>query len=137
MRTIVTVFILGICVSTSAQKELPELKKLIDAIQKMYSVHFIYDSSLADTKPGGNIQNNITLSENLNNIFRKSNIKWEIQGEYVLLYRENRHTLSGYVCDDNGESLVNVTVYDLSTQSGTLTNEQGFFTLHFLKEYTK
>lgn len=129
MRTIVTVFILGICVSTSAQNELPELKRLIDAIQKMYSVHFIYDSSLADTKPGGNIQNNITLSENLNNIFRKSNIKWEIQDEYVLLYRENRHTLSGYVCDDNGESLVNVTVYDLSTQSGTLTNEQGFFSI--------
>lgn len=129
MRPIVTILIFSICINLSAQNELTGLKKLIDAIQNMYSVHFIYDSSLANTQPGGTVQKNCSLAENLNNIFRNTNIRWEIQGESVLLFRQDKHTFSGYVCDTNGETLVNVTVYDLNTQSGTLTNGQGFFSI--------
>lgn len=34
--------------------------------------------------------------------------------------------LSGYVCEDSGETLINVTVLDLNTLKGTLSNEHGF-----------
>ena len=37
--------------------------------------------------------------------------------------------MSGYIRDGNGESLINATVYDLTTGLGTTTNEYGFFSL--------
>ena len=31
--------------------------------------------------------------------------------------------------EDKGETLINVTIFDLNTQTGTLSNEQGFFSI--------
>ena len=41
----------------------------------------------------------------------------------------NNYTFSGYVCEDSGETLINVTVLDLNTLKGTLSNEHGFFSI--------
>ena len=46
-----------------------------------------------------------------------------------LLFRPNNYTFSGYVCEDSGETLINVTVLDLNTLKGTLSNEHGFFSI--------
>ncbi len=41
-----------------------------------------------------------------------------------------QNTISGYITDaDNGESLIGVTIYDETTQTGTITNAYGFYSL--------
>lgn len=47
----------------------------------------------------------------------------------VVVPVERTFTLSGYLRGDNGETLINATVYDLTTGVGTTTNEYGFFSL--------
>lgn len=39
------------------------------------------------------------------------------------------HTLSGYVRGADGETLINATVYDLTTRQGTMTNAYGYFSI--------
>ena len=82
-------------------------------------------------------------------LFGKTHILYNINANYVILKRkpvqqistsytninhkvqqvQRRHTLSGYVRDESGESLINATIYDLTDGIGTTTNEYGFFSL--------
>ena len=122
MKLTIIAIILCVSLGAKAQQDSTEMKKAIDAMQKMYSVHFVYDSSLANIKPKGIFQRSSSLPENLKRIFSGTGIRWEIQGEYVLLFRQNNYTFSGHICEDKGETLINVTIFDLNTQTGTLSN---------------
>ena len=114
MRTFFCAVLLCLHVAANASSESTEMKRAIDTMQEVYHVSFVYDSALADVTPSGRPLPDKTLAENLNIVFGGTGIKWEIKDEYVLLFRQNKYTFSGYVCQDNGESLINVTVYDLS-----------------------
>lgn len=98
-------------------------------MQGMYGVTFVYDSSLVTAKPQALPLTGNSLQENLKKIFDGTGIKWEIRNEYVLLCRPDHYTFSGYVCENSGETLINVTVLDLNTLKGTLSNEHGFFSI--------
>lgn len=130
MRIVLTLFLFCVCVSIKAQQQnMTEMKKAIDLMQRMYDITFVYDSSLVTAKPQAFPSAGNSLKENLERIFGGTDIKWEIRDEYVLLFRPNNYTFSGYVCEDSGETLINVTVLDLNTLKGTLSNEHGFFSI--------
>lgn len=129
MRTFFCAVLLCLHVAANASSESTEMKRAIDTMQEVYHVSFVYDSALADVMPAGRPLPDKTLTENLNIVLGGTGIKWEIKDEYVLLFRQNKYTFSGYVCRDNGESLINVTVYDKTTRTGTLTDEHGFFSI--------
>ena len=129
MRTFFCAVLLWLHVAANASSESTEMTRAIDTMQEVYHVSFVYDSALADVIPSGRPLPDKTLAENLNIVFGGTGIKWEIKDEYVLLFRQNKYTFSGYVCQDNGESLINVTVYDKTTRTGTLTDEHGFFSI--------
>lgn len=129
MRTFFCAVLLCLHVAANASSESTEMKRAIDTMQEVYHVSFVYDSALADVMPAGRPLPDKTLTENLNIVLGGTGIKWEIKDEYVLLFRQNKYTFSGYVCQDNGESLINVTVYDKTTRTGTLTDEHGFFSI--------
>lgn len=129
MRTFFCAVLLCLHVAANASSESTEMKRAIDTMQEVYHVSFVYDSALADVTPAGRPLPDKTLAENLNIVFGGTGIKWEIKDEYVLLFRQNKYTFSGYVCQNNGESLINVTVYDKTTRTGTLTDEHGFFSI--------
>ena len=43
---------------------------------------------------------------------------------------QNRHTISGYITNlENGEALIGVTILDLLSKKGTITNSYGFYSL--------
>lgn len=105
-------------------------------MQGMYGVTFVYDSSLVTAKPQALPLTGNSLQENLKRIFDGTGIKWEIRNEYVLLFRPDHYTFSGYVCENSGETLINVTVLDLNTLKGTLSNEHGFSALRCRKGNT-
>ncbi len=130
MRIVLTLFLFCVYVSIKAQQQnMTEMKKAIDLMQRMYDITFVYDSSLVTAKPQAFPSAGNSLKENLERIFGGTDIKWEIRDEYVLLFRPNNYTFSGYVCEDSGETLINVTVLDLNTLKGRLSNEHGFFSI--------
>lgn len=130
MRILLSLFLFCICMGFKAQQQdMTEMKKVIDLMQRRYDVTFVYESSIMTTKFQAFPLAGDSLKENLKRIFGGTGIKWEIRDEYVLLFRPNSYTFFGYVYEDSGETLINVTVFDLNTLNGTLTNEHGFFSI--------
>ncbi|MBR1401832.1 MAG: TonB-dependent receptor [Prevotella sp.] len=124
------------------------LKQQMEKLRKEKEVNFVYDSSLeqllvqqkaVDQTRGSN------LRETLQMLFKDTGIEWQLKGRYVTLRRQKReaptygqqqqaasvqqrHTLSGYVRDENGESLINATVMAHGA-GATTTNSYGFFSM--------
>ncbi|WP_246368661.1 TonB-dependent receptor domain-containing protein [Phocaeicola faecicola] len=106
------------------------VEETMEEIKKIYSISFIYDSSLkldkvySEEKPSM-----VNLENSLDMLFNNTGIKWEIKGDYVILKRVPSYTLSGYIYQENGETVINGTVWDITSNTGTLTNEHGFYSL--------
>lgn len=111
------------------------IKEQMEIIKKEHSVKFVYDASLKlDIPYSGKPLHGLTLEQSLKELFHGTGIAWEIKGKYVLLTRAKqkskaKYTLSGYVYDKDGETIINATVWDAASGVGTLTNEHGFFSL--------
>ena len=127
MRVLFSMLIVCIWLSAAAQSGQTEMSKAIGQIQQLYGMNFVYDASLTAVRPKQKPLPDKTLAENLRRVFGGTGIQWEIQDKYVLLLRPNLYTFSGYIRLENGESLINATVFDAGTQTGTLSNEHGFF----------
>jgi hypothetical protein len=120
-----------------------EIKKL----QKEKKIFVIYDSSIRlDTPYHGPSLKNMPVGKALDKLFRNTNIIWTRSGMNIILGRKpqkqskqqpktkvkkknapRKYTISGYIKNENGEPLVNATIYDKEEKQGTLTNEYGFF----------
>lgn len=111
------------------------LKEKIEMLQTQYGVNFVYDSSLRLDAPCGQgaSLDGLSLEKVLEQLLTPAGIAWKRQREYVMLYpaekKRAHYSVSGYVYQENGEPLINATVYDLFTGKGTLTNAYGFFSL--------
>ncbi len=100
------------------------IRQRIKELQKNPKIHIIYDSQLNLDAPA-------------------SNVKWIKKGHNIILVtqekkytpqsnekkKKTKYTLSGYVREENDEPLINATVIDKTSQSATMTNEHGFFSL--------
>ncbi|MCI1550046.1 MAG: carboxypeptidase-like regulatory domain-containing protein, partial [Prevotella sp.] len=120
-----------------------EIKKL----QKEKKIFVIYDSSIRlDTPYHGPSLKNMPVGKALDKLFRNTDITWTRSGMNIILGRKpqkqskqqpkakvkkknahGKYTISGYIKNENGEPLVNATIYDKEEKQGTLTNEYGFF----------
>ncbi len=129
MRVLFSMLIVCIWLSAAAQSGQTEMSKAIGQMQQLYGMNFVYDASLTAVRPKQKPLPDKTLAENLRRVFGGTGIQWEIQDKYVLLLRPNLYTFSGYIRLENGESLINATVFDAGTQTGTLSNEHGFFSM--------
>lgn len=106
------------------------LRRQIENVKQKYGVKFVYDSSIKlDTRYSGKPLGNGDLKNTLTELFRNTGLKWELNGNYVVILPQQRYTLSGYVTQNDGETVINATVWDLTSGIGTLTNEHGFYSL--------
>lgn len=106
------------------------LRSRMEQIRDIYDVKFVYDSSLhLDIPYTGKTTEGLSLEASLQELFRHSGFRWEVNGKYVVILPLRNFTLSGYVTLEDGETVINATVIDLTTGSGTLTNEHGFYSL--------
>lgn len=130
-RTIILVFIACICIPISAQvKHWDTVKEQMELIHRLHQISFVYDSSLnVDVPYHGKQLQGLNLQECLQELFEKTNLKWEVQGKYVLLNKMKKYTVSGYVYQKNGEPLINATIKDEVLGIGTLSNNYGFFSI--------
>ena len=133
-------------VAAGAHKTPVTLKGRMEWLHKKYNVNFVYDAGLPVTRPyTGPPIDKMPLRKALEMLFEGTEIDYKQSGNYVILRRRMmppphadpvkvdkpklRHTLSGYVRDAAGESLINATVWDLTDGLGTMTNEYGFFSI--------
>ena len=118
------------------------VKQQMEQMHQQRGINFVYDATINLEKPyRGPALKSMSLEKALKQLFEGIDIQWQVRGNYVMLRptshhaappspkKKKRHTLSGFVRDQAGETLINATVYDLSTQQGTTTNEHGYFSL--------
>jgi len=120
------------------------LREQMEWLHKNRKVNFVYDADIKvhRTYNGPSIKK-MPLQKALKTLFDGTGIGYTVQGNYILLKQKGsyltseplknskkiRHTLSGYIRDGNGESLINATIYDLTNRIGTTTNEYGFYSI--------
>ena len=134
----------------SARVDAATLLQQMEWLHQAKKINFVYDASLKVDVPyeGPDIRK-MSVKKALKTLFQKTEFEYTVNANYVILKRrqkqqistshtninhkvqqvQRRHTLSGYVRDESGESLINATVYDLTHGIGTTTNEYGFFSL--------
>ena len=114
------------------------LKQQMDRLKQEQKVNFIYDSSLnVDRVYQGQALEGKSLKEALQLLFHDTGIEWSVKGNYVTLRQKSvahsaptpkekviqRYTLSGYVRDKSGESLISATIL-CTAVSGALSSDQ-------------
>ncbi len=112
------------------------LRQAMDSLAAAHNVSFVYDSQLPLTSQTPAVGQNLPLEQALKQLFSSTSIIYKVQGDHVLLKmkkaaqeKATRWTVSGHVRDSQGETLINATVYDLTTRQGTMTNEYGYYSL--------
>lgn len=106
------------------------VEDLMEQVKQVYPVSFVYDASIKlDIPYTGKPLDMHSLESTLSTLFEHTSIQWEVDGEYVILKKLSSYTLSGYVYQENGETVINATVWDMTSHTGTLTNEHGFYSL--------
>ena len=142
--------VLGLLLVPMATDAKETLRQQMEWLREVKKVNFVYDSSLnVDVPYEGPSIKKLSVKKALKVLFQNSDIEYHVNANYVILKRkqkqqisttytnnshkvqqnQRRHTLSGYVRDESGESLINATVYDLTSSIGTTTNEYGFFSI--------
>ena len=150
-QALITVLFLVLQVTNlSARVDAATLLQQMEWLHQAKKINFVYDASLKVDVPyeGPDIRR-MSVKKALKTLFQKTEFEYTINANYVILKRrqkqqistphtninhkvqqaQRRHTLSGYVRDESGESLINATIYDLTHGIGTTTNEYGFFSL--------
>lgn len=106
------------------------LRSNIENIKREHNVKFVYDSSIKlDLPYYGNPLSGRELNSSLNELFKGTGLKWEKTGNYIVILPLAKYTLSGYITQEDGETVINATVQDIATGAGTLSNEHGFYSL--------
>ena len=113
------------------------IKKQMEWLHQEQGVNFVYDATLnvGRTYTGPELKG-LSLQKALKTLFENSDINYRQNGKYVMLFdkkteksKTKNYTLNGYVRDSIGETLINATVYDLTTGQGTMRNEHGYYSL--------
>lgn len=122
-------------------KPAPTVKQQMEWLHRERGLNFVYDARLNVNRPyRGPRIDRMTVEQALQTLFDGTGIEYRREGNYVMLKEKaappepkavtrRRHTVSGYVRDSAGETLINATVYDCTGSAGTTTNEYGFFSL--------
>lgn len=137
MMNKILIFIIVTCVYIPLQgqvKSVSTIKEQMEFVHKIHNVNFVYDASLnLDYIYQGRSLLGLNLEESLQELFRQTAIKWEVRDKYVLLLKRSKFTVSGYILQINGDPLINATIRDMESGTGTLSNEYGFFSLTLLE----
>lgn len=110
------------------------IKEQIHLIQQKHNVHFVYDAKMNLDAESRLSSLDAPLRIVLEKLFSGSGIGFRIRGHNIILKAEKqspaRYTVSGRVTDQNGEPVINASVYDITSGLGTLSNEKGLYVVH-------
>ena len=88
MNRIISIILLfsTICVSSINAQGRITVEDMMEQMKNIYPVSFVYDSSIKLNIPySGKKPSMVSLENSLETIFSNTGIKWEINGDYVIL----------------------------------------------------
>lgn len=108
------------------------LKQIIEEIEEQHDVKFNYlDSNVINVKITA-LPASATLEQKLEHIQEQSGLDFKISGSYITLYKSfSNKFICGYIVDDRGLPVENVTVICDDTGEMALSDSRGYF------EFTK
>lgn len=116
---------------TMNKRQVP-LLEILQELEKQTGIFFSYESSMLDEfqKVSFKAQDE-SLSYCLRRLFYALPITFRMTGQIIILKRKPRlYTISGFVRDSvSYESLINASVFERNTKSGTTTNNYGFYSV--------
>ena len=108
------------------------LQTCIETIENLSNITFSYDNAILPQQNLNFFANSLRLEEVLDQFFVANGIEWAISEDIITLKKAALKfwTISGYIEDgETSERLVGVQVFDARTRAGTITNDDGFFSL--------
>ena len=139
MKKIVLVLLFLICHLFVSHAVAQTLRQQMSRIETAHHVSFVYNSALPlGQRYMGKPLEGLSLEQALDRLFANTPITYKVQSDgHVLLKmkkttvqeKTTRWTVSGHVRDAQGETLINATIFDLTTHQGTMTNEYGYYSL--------
>lgn len=126
----------------SVKKSSSSIRTILSEIEKSTSYHFLYNDKLVDTDQIISVDvKEKSIADALDNIFEKSNIKYTILEDQIILSvsetketKQDSRTIKGIVKDESGLSLTGVSVLIKGTTNGTVTDIDGNFALTNISE---
>ena len=117
-----------------------KVSELLSKIESQTKYLFVYNKKNVDTRRWVNVQaDNKAVSEVLDQAFKGTNIKYVMEGNNIVLTRNNdnaitaqqdRVTVKGVVTDQNGDPIIGANVLEKGTTNGCITDMEGNFTLN-------
>lgn len=108
------------------------VREVLTEIEQQAGIRFTYESTLLDNLPKVSFT---VRSEPLDNCLRKLFLSlpviYQASGKYIILKKKPRKvTVSGFIRDNaSSESLAGASFYELRTRQGTVSNNDGFFSI--------
>ncbi len=128
-----------------------ELEKVLNEIEKQTDFLFVYNNHVNINRRVSVNLKKASLEKTLENLFKGTNVKYSIDGTYILLStneaitkspstfvvaQQQKRTITGIVKDEKGEPIVGVNVVEKGTTNGTITDINGKFSLGVEKKAT-
>ncbi len=123
------------------------IRQQMDMLHQTKNVNFLYNSSIhVDGEYNGPSLKGLPINKALEKLFEGTGVSYEVKDNYILLKKatksvspkpeknhsdktKRKYTLSGYVKDESGETLINATILDETTGLATMTNAYGFYSI--------
>ena len=123
-KTLPTVVLLLVATGLWAQTT---LREGMAALEQKYGVHFVYDAALPLERKAVQADG-ATLEQALDGLFEGTDIRYEVNGNHVVLTKVRKVTISGLITDAaTGETLIGAGA--TVGKDGAVTNNFGFYSL--------
>lgn len=107
------------------------VRQLVQQIEKQTDYLFVLNSDKIDLDEIIQVTDRENTVKNiLANAFNKKNIKYKVEGENIILMKEQqKRTVTGKVVDAQGEALIGVSIVEKGTKNGQITDVNGNFSI--------
>lgn len=115
------------------------VRTVLDQLQRDTHLHFVYEESTINPTQRVSLNyQNAPLSSVLTDFCKQTSLRYEIKRNLILILPQNttptnkKHApidIVGTVFDENGEGLIGVSVFVPGTNSGTITNVDGHYSI--------
>ena len=115
------------------------VRTVLDQLQRDTHLHFVYEESTINPTQRVSLNyQNAPLSSVLNDFCKQTSLRYEIKRNLILILPQNttqtdkKHApvdIAGTVFDENGDGLIGVSVFVPGTNSGTITDVDGRYSI--------
>lgn len=112
------------------------LKEVLNQVEASTKLQFAYDGRKIDGGQRVRLNGEYTLEKLLDSVKEQLQVDYALVGNTIVLkskptdQREKQATIFGYIREkESGENLFGATIYDRSSQEGTVSNYYGYFSL--------